>query len=126
VDETGRMRGIEGGRPQGSPLRDRHTVGAPLVGALFGYNDAARLVGQEALLVDAWERIAKYFVAARKAARRASTVSKHAFATVMDHRPGRSATKASLGGAVLPPSGVGELRPSKTCDRDRNYRKVFH
>jgi hypothetical protein len=27
--------GAEGGRPQGSPLQDRHDVGAPLVGALF-------------------------------------------------------------------------------------------
>jgi hypothetical protein len=73
----------------------------------FGAENA--LVGQEAFLVDAWERIAKYFVAARKAARRASTVSKCPFSTVMDHRPGRSATKASFGGAVLPPLGVGEL-----------------
>ena len=85
------------------------------------------LVGQEAFLVDAYERITKYVVAARKAARRASTVSKRAFSTVMDHRPGGSATKASLGGAVLPPSvGVGELRPSQNCGRDRCYRNVFH
>jgi hypothetical protein len=85
------------------------------------------LVGQEAFLVDADERIAKYLVVARKAARRASTVSKRAFSTVMDHRPGGSATKASLGGAVPPLSlGVGELRPSQNCCRDRSYRNVFH
>jgi hypothetical protein len=90
----------------------------------FGAENA--LVGQEAFLVDAWDRIAKHLVAARKAATRASTVSKHAFSTVMDHRPGGSATKASLGGAVLPPLGVGELRPSQNCGRDRSHRKVFH
>jgi hypothetical protein len=90
----------------------------------FGAENA--LVGQEAFLVDAWDRIAKYVVAARKAARRASTVRKRAFSPVMDHRAGGSATKASLGGAVLPPLGVGELRPSQTCGRDCSYRKVFH
>jgi hypothetical protein len=85
------------------------------------------LVGQEAFLVDAYERIAKYLVVARKAAGRASTVSKRAFSTVMNHRPGGSATKTSLGGAVLPPfPGVGELRPSQNCGRDRCYRSVFH
>jgi hypothetical protein len=77
--------------------------------------------------VDAWERIAKYLVAAGEAARRASTVSKRAFSTVMNHCPGGSATKASLGGAVPPSSlGVGELRPSQNCGRDRSYREVFH
>jgi hypothetical protein len=84
------------------------------------------LVGQEAFLVDAWERIAKYVVAARKTARRASTVSERAFSTVMDHRSGRSATKASLGGAMLP-LGMGRWRPSQNCGRDhRSCRKVFH
>jgi hypothetical protein len=77
--------------------------------------------------VDAWDRIAKYLVAARQTARRASTVRKRAFSTVMNHRAGGSATKASLGGAVLPPLGVGELRPSQNCGGDRrSYRKVFH
>jgi hypothetical protein len=80
------------------------------------------LVGQEAFLVDARDRIAKHVVAARNAARRASTVSKPALSTVMDHRPGGSTTKASLGGAVLPPLGVSELRPSQNCGRDRSCR----
>ena len=30
------MRGVGGGRPRGSPLRNRHRVGAPLVGATLG------------------------------------------------------------------------------------------
>jgi hypothetical protein len=86
----------------------------------FGAENA--LVGQEAFLVDARDRIAKHVVAARNAARRASTVSKPALSTVMDHRPGGSTTKASLGGAVPPPLGVGELRPSQNCGRDRSCR----
>ena len=84
------------------------------------------LVGQEAFLVDARDRIAKHLVAARKAARWASTVGERACSTVMDHRPAGSATKASLGGAVLPSLRVGELRPSQNGGGDRSYRKVFH
>jgi hypothetical protein len=83
---------------------------------------AVRLIRQEAFLVDAGDRIAKHLVAARETTGRASTVRKRAFATVMDHCPGRSATKASLGGAVLPPLGVGELRPGEDRSRDRSYR----
>jgi TPP-dependent pyruvate/acetoin dehydrogenase alpha subunit len=55
----------------------------------FGVENA--LVGQEAFLVDAWDRI-EDVVAARKAASRASTVRKPTFLTVVDHRPGGSAT----------------------------------
>jgi hypothetical protein len=84
------------------------------------------LVGQEAFLVDAWDRIAEHLVAARQTTGRASTMKERAFSTVMDHRPGGSATKASLGGAVLPPLGIGELRPSQNCGCDRGYRNIFH
>ena len=84
------------------------------------------LVGQEAFLVDAWNRIAKHIVAARKTARRASTVSKRAFPTIMDHRSGGSTTKAALGGAMRP-LGMGDRRPRQNRDRDhRSCRKVFH
>jgi hypothetical protein len=84
------------------------------------------LVGQEAFLVDARDRIAKHIVATRKTARRTSTVSKRAFSTVMDHRPGGSATKTSLGGAMHP-LGVGRRRPSQNCGRGHHsYRRVFH
>jgi hypothetical protein len=76
--------------------------------------------------VDAWDRVAKYIVATRKTAGRASTVGKRAFSTVMDHRPGGRATKASLGGAMHP-LGMGHRGPSQNCGRDhRSYRKVFH
>jgi hypothetical protein len=81
----------------------------------FGAEHA--LVGQEAFLVDARNRIAKHVVAARKTARRASTVSKRAFSTVMDHRSGGSVTKASLGGAMHP-LGMGHRRPGQNCGRD--------
>jgi hypothetical protein len=94
--------------------------------ALQGFGAERALVGQEAFLVDARNRIAKHVVAARKTARRASTVSKRAFSTVMDHRPGGSVTKASLGGAMHP-LGMGDRRPGQNCGRDhRSYRKVFH
>jgi len=84
------------------------------------------LVGQEAFLVHIWKRIAKHVVAAGETARRATTVSKRAVSTVMDHRPGGSATKSSLGGAMHPLS-VGFRRPSQNCDRGhRSHCKVFH
>jgi hypothetical protein len=94
--------------------------------ALQGFGAERALVGQEAFLVDARNRIAKHVVAARKTARRAATVSKCAFSTVMDHRPGGRVTKAALGGAMHP-LGMGHRRPSQNCGRDhRSYRKVFH
>src|SRR5580692_6024708 len=96
------------------------------ISAEQGFGAEHVLVGQEAFLVDARDRIAKHIVATRKTARRASTVSKRAFSTVMDHRPGGSAAKASLGGAMHP-LGVGRRRPSQNRGRDhRSYRKVFH
>jgi hypothetical protein len=74
-------------------------------------------IRQEAFLVDARNRITKYVVAARQTARRASTVSKLAFSTVMDHRPGRSATKATLGG-TMNPLGMRLRQPSQNSDCD--------
>ena len=91
-----------------------------------GFGAEYALVGQKALFVDTWDRIAKHIVAARKSARRASTMSKRAFPTVMDHRSGGSPTKAPLGGAMHP-LGMGRRRPSQNCDRDhRSYRKILH
>jgi hypothetical protein len=65
---------------------------------------ASALVGKEAFLVNANERIAKHIIVARQTTGRATNMSERAISTIMDHRPTGGATKASLGRAMYPPA----------------------